>query len=236
MLASSRRDAARVRVADVRRRARTGRTSPRRGPRTASTAATLSGSSGWRIPIRHGRPGVGSPAAKRSPPAATWTLRGAGEPQERDRLVHRPALDDPRRCRGGRRAGGDGRRSSRRTGRGPRRRGSPSRARPGSRRRARSVPTATRLASLSGRYRLNRRSTSWNQATARSRASGSTNGGRTSIVTVVPITGSTRSIRSAAPPVTGASASPAVPPEPVNLGRAQPWKPAASSAACSDCA
>ena len=67
-------------------------------------------------------------------------------------------------------------------------------------------------------------------------ASGSTNGGRTSIVTVVPITGSTRSIRSGAPPVTGVSVSPAVPPDPLNLGRAQPLKPAASSAACSDLA
>ena len=58
-----------------------------------------------------------------------------------------------------------------------------------------SSPVATLETSLSGRNGENRRSTSWNQATASSIAAGSTNGARTSIETTVPITGSTRTCR-----------------------------------------
>ena len=61
-----------------------------------------------------------------------------------------------------------------------------------------SVPAPTRDTSLSGRYGLKRRSTSWNHAIAASSAESATNGGRTSMDTVVPMTCSTRSWRPSA--------------------------------------
>src|SRR3954452_23531215 len=61
-----------------------------------------------------------------------------------------------------------------------------------------SLPSPTRVTSLSSRYGLKRRSTSWNHAMAASSAASGTNGARTSIDTVVPMTCCARTWRAAA--------------------------------------